>query len=40
MKDEEWGDVIQLSGDQRQKVTDFLVAEGISKKDKIKIHGF
>ncbi|KAJ3260801.1 Eukaryotic translation initiation factor eIF-1 [Boothiomyces macroporosus] len=39
-KDEEWGDVIQLSGDQRQKVTDFLVAEGISKKDKIKIHGF
>eukprot|EP01120_Amphizonella_sp_Union-15-10_P006318 TRINITY_DN2007_c0_g2_i1.p1 TRINITY_DN2007_c0_g2~~TRINITY_DN2007_c0_g2_i1.p1 ORF type:complete len:114 (+),score=20.13 TRINITY_DN2007_c0_g2_i1:96-437(+) len=33
------GPVIQLTGDQRQLVSKFLVREGICKKDIIKIHG-
>jgi translation initiation factor 1 len=32
--------VIQLQGDQRRKVSQFLVQEGLVKKEKIKIHGF
>lgn len=32
--------VIQLQGDQRLKVKEFLVHEGIVDKDAIKIHGF
>ena len=34
------GHVIQLQGDQRKNVSSFLIAEGIVKKDVIKIHGF
>ncbi|KAN0062713.1 Eukaryotic translation initiation factor eIF-1 [Thecaphora frezii] len=37
--DEELGQVIQLQGDQRQKIAQFLVEEGIPKND-VKVHGF
>ncbi|KAI0709301.1 eukaryotic translation initiation factor 1 [Earliella scabrosa] len=37
--DEEAGQVIQLQGDQRLKISQFLVQEGISK-NTIKVHGF
>lgn len=37
--DEESGQVIQLQGDQRQKVSAFLIEEGINK-DELKVHGF
>ncbi|KAK7693398.1 Eukaryotic translation initiation factor eIF-1 [Cerrena zonata] len=37
--DEEAGKVIQLQGDQRLKISNFLVEEGISKAT-IKVHGF
>ncbi|KAF0396052.1 eukaryotic translation initiation factor 1 [Gigaspora margarita] len=39
VQDEELGQVIQLQGDQRIKVQNFLAEEGIEKK-LIKIHGF
>ena len=32
--------VIQLQGDQRKHVSQFLVQAGVVKKDLIKIHGF
>ncbi|KAL6544478.1 hypothetical protein OROMI_023340 [Orobanche minor] len=32
--------VIQLQGDQRKNVSDFLIGAGLVKKDQIKIHGF
>ncbi|KAF8328818.1 translation initiation factor SUI1 [Cantharellus anzutake] len=38
VEDEELGQVIQLQGDQRVKIAEFLVVEGIEKKI-IKIHG-
>lgn len=38
--DEEQGEVIQLSGDQRHKVANVLVDEGVASKEEIKIHGF
>jgi len=34
------GKIIQLQGDQRNNVFQFLVDEGICKKDLVKIHGF
>jgi len=37
--DEELGQVIQLQGDQRYKISTFLTTEGIPKST-IKIHGF
>jgi translation initiation factor 1 len=37
--DEEAGQVIQLQGDQRTKISNFLVEEGISR-NTIKVHGF
>ncbi|KAK9679365.1 Eukaryotic translation initiation factor eIF-1 [Basidiobolus ranarum] len=40
VEDEEMGEVIQLQGDQRIKVATFLVQQGITKKELIKIHGF
>ncbi|KAJ3113833.1 Eukaryotic translation initiation factor eIF-1 [Phlyctochytrium bullatum] len=40
VEDEELGEVIQLQGDQRQKVQTFLVQQEIVTKDKVKIHGF
>lgn len=38
--DKELGKVIQLQGDQRKNVSQFLINAGIVKKDQIKIHGF
>lgn len=40
VQDKELGKIIQLQGDQRKKVSQFLVQAGIAKKDQIKIHGF
>mmetsp|Transcript_23989 Transcript_23989/g.34357 ORF Transcript_23989/g.34357 Transcript_23989/m.34357 type:complete len:109 (+) Transcript_23989:246-572(+) len=39
-KDEESGEVIQLSGDQRTNVKDFLVDQEISAPDSVVLHGF
>lgn len=38
--DPELGQVIQLQGDQRKNVQDFLLKEKLVKKDQLKIHGF
>ncbi|OMH85690.1 Protein translation factor sui1 [Zancudomyces culisetae] len=40
VEDEELGEVIQLQGDQRLNIRNFLVEEEIAKKDMIKVHGF
>ncbi|KAJ1977339.1 Eukaryotic translation initiation factor eIF-1 [Dimargaris cristalligena] len=40
IKDEEHGEIIQLQGDQRNGSAEFLVSEGITKKELVKIHGF
>ncbi|KAJ3698615.1 Translation initiation factor SUI1 family protein [Rhynchospora pubera] len=40
VEDPELGQVIQLQGDQRKNVANFLVQAGIVKKEHIKIHGF
>ncbi|KAI9350224.1 translation initiation factor SUI1 [Obelidium mucronatum] len=40
VEDEELGECIQLQGDQRTKVLQFLTEQEISSKDKIKLHGF
>ncbi|KAI8900322.1 translation initiation factor SUI1 [Globomyces pollinis-pini] len=40
VQDDEMGQVIQMSGDQRQKTVAFLTTEEIATKDKIKVHGF
>jgi translation initiation factor 1 len=36
----EYGEVIQLQGDQRNNVCQFLTKIGIVKDDQLKIHGF
>ncbi|KAJ3110781.1 Iron-sulfur assembly protein 1 [Physocladia obscura] len=40
IEDDEHGECIQLQGDQRSKVLQFLTENEISSKDKIKLHGF
>ncbi|CAJ2639766.1 translation factor SUI7 [Trifolium pratense] len=40
VQDKELGKIIQLQGDQRKKVSQFLVKAGLVMKDQIKIHGF
>eukprot|EP00002_Diphylleia_rotans_P012578 TRINITY_DN245_c0_g1_i1.p2 TRINITY_DN245_c0_g1~~TRINITY_DN245_c0_g1_i1.p2 ORF type:complete len:109 (+),score=30.70 TRINITY_DN245_c0_g1_i1:131-457(+) len=40
VKDEELGEVIQLQGDQRRLVFQFLVDEKLSSRENIIIHGF
>lgn len=40
IQDKELGKVIQLQGDQRKKVANFLVQAGLVPKEQIKIHGF
>ncbi|KAH7675678.1 Eukaryotic translation initiation factor SUI1 protein, partial [Dioscorea alata] len=40
VQDPELGQVIQLQGDQRKNVSNFLIQAGIVKKESIKIHGF
>jgi translation initiation factor 1 len=39
VEDEEMGQVIQLQGDQRTKISTFLVENGIPRAS-IKLHGF
>uniref|UniRef100_A0A7E4WD52 SUI1 domain-containing protein n=1 Tax=Panagrellus redivivus TaxID=6233 RepID=A0A7E4WD52_PANRE len=36
----EYGEVIQVTGDQRQHIKDFLCKVGIVKEENCKIHGF
>jgi len=36
----EWGEVLQMQGDQRRNIGGFLLEVGIAKKDQLKIHGF
>jgi len=36
----EYGEVIQLQGDQRNKINGFLKKVGLATEDKIKVHGF
>ena len=40
IEDEELGEVIQLQGDHRQKIAEFLLSEELAEKNTIKIHGF
>ncbi|KAF9192470.1 Eukaryotic translation initiation factor eIF-1 [Mortierella polycephala] len=40
VEDEELGSVIQLQGDQRNKISHLLITEGNIEKKQIKIHGF
>ena len=40
VKDDEWGDIIQLQGDHREEVKKFLIKEEIVDKDLIVMHGF
>ena len=40
VEDEELGKIIQLQGDQRTNVRDFLVNEQINRKEDIVVHGF
>merc|ERR1712216_14034 len=39
-KDDKAGCVLQLQGDQRKSVWQFLAEKGIAKKELIKLHGF
>ncbi|EHB04698.1 Telomeric repeat-binding factor 2-interacting protein 1 [Heterocephalus glaber] len=36
----EYGEVIQLQGDQRKNICQFLVVIGLAKDDQLKVHGF
>lgn len=36
----EYGEVIQLQGDQRAKIQEFLVANQLANNENIKVHGF
>lgn len=36
----EYGEVIQLQGDQRTNICDLLVKVGLAKKEQLKVHGF
>ncbi|GMH38333.1 hypothetical protein BSKO_06217 [Bryopsis sp. KO-2023] len=40
VEDPEWGTVIQLQGDHRKNVSQFLLEAKLVKKDNIKLHGF
>ncbi|KAI3948822.1 hypothetical protein MKX01_022236 [Papaver californicum] len=40
VQDKVLGKIIQLQGDQRKNVSDFLVKAGIAQKDHIQVHGF
>jgi translation initiation factor 1 len=36
----EYGEVIQLTGDQRNHIYEFLLQVGFCTKDQLKLHGF
>ena len=40
INDEEYGDIIQLQGDHRQAVKEFLVSQDIYKGEQVIVHGF
>ncbi|ELR12384.1 protein translation factor, putative [Acanthamoeba castellanii str. Neff] len=40
IESEEYGQVIQLQGDQREKVKEFIIGKGIVSQNAIKVHGF
>jgi len=37
---DEYGEVLQLQGDQRQNIADFLIQINLGDPDQIKVHGF
>lgn len=40
IEDPEKGTIIQLQGDKRRDIYKFLIEEGISYKEQIKMHGY
>ena len=36
----EYGEVLQLQGDQRHKICDWLTKTGLVKAEQLKVHGF
>jgi|EP01049_Picozoa_sp_SAG25_P014651 translation initiation factor 1 len=38
--DEQFGEVIQVQGDQRMAIAEFFVSQKFAKKSNIKVHGF
>ena len=36
----EYGEVLQLQGDQRQNICDWMTKIGLVKADQLKVHGF
>ncbi len=36
----EYGEVLQLQGDQRENICQFLTKTGLVKQDQLKVHGF
>ena len=37
--DEEYGAILQLQGDKRKEIAEFLLHEGIAEKDMVRVHG-
>jgi len=40
VEDEQYGEVIQLTGDQRNNIQQFLIDVKICKKEQLTVHGF
>jgi translation initiation factor SUI1 len=40
VSDNYYGDIIQLTGDQRDNAYNFLISEEITVKNNIKVHGY
>ena len=40
LNSEKWGEIIQLQGDHRTKIKEFLIEEGIAQKEHIQRHGY
>lgn len=40
IENEEYGEVIQLQGDQRTNISEFLQNIGLAKKEQLHVHGF
>ncbi|KAK2560546.1 Eukaryotic translation initiation factor eIF1 [Acropora cervicornis] len=40
IENEEYGEVIQLQGDQRTNISSFLESIGLAKKEQLHVHGF
>lgn len=36
----EYGEVLQLQGDQRENICQWLTKAGLAKSDQLKVHGF